>query len=122
MRTRLPMVLPVRQQLLDGGWCTGLGCFLCGLSVLIENKRRRREMALYCAPRALYATMEEIVPSFLSRGKAGKVLSKYLERLVFAASTGTGKLAAGGGVCLVSSSDADMMTPSRSHQCDRAPT
>jgi hypothetical protein len=48
-------------------------------------------MALYCAPRALYATMEEIVPNFLFRGKTGKVLSRYIERLVFAASTGTGK-------------------------------
>lgn len=59
--------------------------------MLIENKRRRREMALYCAPRALYASLEDIVPAFLSRGKTGQVLSRYIERLVFAASTGTGE-------------------------------
>ncbi|KAK4054862.1 hypothetical protein OIV83_000786 [Microbotryomycetes sp. JL201] len=90
VRTRLPLVLPnVPQQFWDSGACVGLGCFVCGLSVLIENKRRRKEMALYVAPRALYATMEEIVPGFLQNGKVGQFMTYYIERAVFAASTGT---------------------------------
>ncbi|KAK4058092.1 hypothetical protein OIO90_000831 [Microbotryomycetes sp. JL221] len=90
VRTRLPIVLPnVPQQFWDSGACVGLGCFVCGLSVLIENKRRRKEMALYVAPRALYATMEEIVPMFLQQGKLGQFVTYYIERAVFAASTGT---------------------------------
>ncbi|KAM0793176.1 hypothetical protein ACM66B_000649 [Microbotryomycetes sp. NB124-2] len=89
VRTRVPQVFNVRQQVLDSGACVGLGCFVCGLSVLIENKRRRKEMALYVAPRALYATMEEIVPGFLQNGKLGQFMTYYIERAVFAASTGT---------------------------------
>lgn len=54
VRTRLPqLVSSVPQQPLDSGLCVMLGCAVCGFSVLIENKRRRREMALYVAPRAL---------------------------------------------------------------------
>lgn len=37
----------------DGGLAMLLGTFMCGWSVLIENKRRRGEMALFVAPRAL---------------------------------------------------------------------
>ena len=39
-------------QLLDGGTCVGAGCLTCGWSVLIENPRRRAELALFVAPRA----------------------------------------------------------------------
>jgi hypothetical protein len=55
VRTRLgPRLLPwVPQQTWESGACALLGCFMCGFSVLIENKRRRGEMALYVAPRAL---------------------------------------------------------------------
>ncbi|SGY30618.1 BQ5605_C002g01170 [Microbotryum silenes-dioicae] len=90
MRTRLPMLFPfISQQAMDGGWCTGLGCFLCGLSVLIENKRRRREMALYCAPRALYTVLDSIVPQVVQNGPMGVWLAKWGERALFALSTGT---------------------------------
>ncbi|KAM0756416.1 para-aminobenzoate synthase, subunit I [Meredithblackwellia eburnea MCA 4105] len=90
VRTRLPQAFPfIPQQPLDSGLCTALGCFLCGFSVIIEKKHRRREMALFCAPRALYAVMDEIVPTFLTKGRAGDFLSKWLERIIFAASTGT---------------------------------
>ncbi|KAL8283171.1 hypothetical protein RQP46_005949 [Phenoliferia psychrophenolica] len=90
VRTGIPSVFPaVSQQILDSGLCTALGCFLCGFSVLIENKHRRREMALFVAPRALYAMMDEFVPAFLTKGAAGDILSRWIERLVFAASTGT---------------------------------
>jgi len=42
-----------------------IGCLVCGISILIESKRRRSEMALYVLPRALYAFLDEI---YLSRG------------------------------------------------------
>ncbi|GAA5887632.1 hypothetical protein JCM6882_001476 [Rhodosporidiobolus microsporus] len=90
VRTRLPQLAPsIPQQPLDSGLCVLLGCFACGWSVLIENKRRRREMALYVAPRALYAVMDEIIPSALTQGKTGEFFCKWVERLVFAASSGT---------------------------------
>ncbi|SCV68785.1 BQ2448_906 [Microbotryum intermedium] len=90
MRTRVPMIFPfVSQQAMDGGWCIGLGCFLCGFSVLIENKRRRREMALYCAPRALYTVLDSIVPQVVQNGPMGAWLAKWGERSLFALSTGT---------------------------------
>jgi len=49
-----------------------LGCLLCGLSILLENKSRRMELALYCAPRAIYSLYQKaakhkllpIVPGF----------------------------------------------------------
>ncbi|BGP21762.1 para-aminobenzoate synthase, subunit I [Rhodotorula toruloides] len=90
VRTRLPQLVPsVPQQPLDGGLCVMLGCAVCGFSVLIENKRRRREMALYVAPRALYAIMDDLIPPSLLRGKTGDRLSTFLERLVFSFSAGT---------------------------------
>lgn len=89
VRTRLPLIIPsLNPQSLDSGLCTGLGVFLCGFSILIENTRRRREMALYCAPRAIYTLMDELVPNLLTRGKTGELLSTLIERSVFAISTG----------------------------------
>lgn len=61
---------------------------LCGISVLIENKRRRREMALYVAPRAVYALMDEVLPGWLGRGRVGEVVGRWCERSVFATSLG----------------------------------
>jgi hypothetical protein len=43
----------VKQQRLDGGLCVLAGTWACGWSLLLESKRRRREMALFVAPRAL---------------------------------------------------------------------
>jgi hypothetical protein len=37
----------------DSGLCIGAGCVLCGWSILIEAERRREELALFVAPRAL---------------------------------------------------------------------
>ncbi|GAA5835178.1 hypothetical protein JCM11251_006636 [Rhodosporidiobolus azoricus] len=90
VRTRLPQVIPsIPQQPLDSGLCVLLGCLACGWSVLVENKRRRREMALYCAPRALYAVLDEVVPQKLTQGKMGEVFCRWVERAVFATSSGT---------------------------------
>ncbi|CAG8716149.1 13399_t:CDS:2, partial [Ambispora leptoticha] len=38
-----------------------LGCFVCGFSLMLENKRRRSEMALYVAPRALISFWSRLV-------------------------------------------------------------
>lgn len=43
---------PARQYI-DGGICIGSGCLLCGWSIVIENPGRRKDMALFVAPRAL---------------------------------------------------------------------
>ncbi|GAA5926457.1 hypothetical protein JCM3775_001023 [Rhodotorula graminis] len=90
-RTRLPQLArgAIAQQPLDAGWCVVVGCAMCGASVLIENKRRRREMALYCAPRALYAILDELVPASLVASPAGKALARWAERAVFALASGT---------------------------------
>lgn len=61
-RTRIgPNVLgtsTAARQHIDGGLCVGSGCFLCGWSVLLETAARRKDMALFVAPRA----MATIVP------------------------------------------------------------
>ncbi|KAI0121553.1 hypothetical protein F4776DRAFT_631362 [Hypoxylon sp. NC0597] len=41
------------RQAIDAGLCVGSGCFLCGWSVLIEKMARRKELALFVAPRAM---------------------------------------------------------------------
>ncbi|GAA5850225.1 hypothetical protein JCM8547_001049 [Rhodosporidiobolus lusitaniae] len=90
VRTRLPQLFPfVPQQPLDSGLCVLAGCFACGWSVLLENPRRRREMALYVAPRAVYAILDEIIPSSFKHGKSGELLCAWLERVVVAVSSGT---------------------------------
>ncbi|CAH0001468.1 unnamed protein product [Clonostachys byssicola] len=63
-------------QRMDGGICVGMGCGLCGWSILIETASRRKDMALFVAPRAL-AT---ILPRKYSSEK------QYKETLAFAAS------------------------------------
>ncbi|PWY89394.1 integral membrane protein [Aspergillus sclerotioniger CBS 115572] len=36
----------------DSGLCVGAGCMMCGWSILVENARKRQEIALFVAPRA----------------------------------------------------------------------
>ncbi|CAM1503890.1 Fc.00g014810.m01.CDS01 [Cosmosporella sp. VM-42] len=80
-RTRIgPRVLGTDnkcRQRIDGGICVGTGCFLCGWSVLIETASRRKDMALFVAPRA----MATIVPRRYALEK------QWRETLAFAAST-----------------------------------
>lgn len=80
-RTRLgPHILGTdvkARQKIDSGTCIGVGCFLCGWSVLLEPSSRRRELALFVAPRAV-ATM---LPRKYDAEK------QWRETLVFAAST-----------------------------------
>ena len=44
-------------------------------------------MALYVLPRAIYATMDDVLPRALSSSKRGHLCSLWAERLIFAAST-----------------------------------
>jgi hypothetical protein len=64
-------------QKIDGGICVGTGCALCGWSVLLETTGRRKDMALFVAPRAL-AT---VVP------RTYRLEKQWREKVVFAAST-----------------------------------
>ncbi|GAA5876333.1 hypothetical protein JCM3774_003725 [Rhodotorula dairenensis] len=89
VRTRLPQAIRgIPQQPLDGGLAVQLGCLVCGLSVLIENKHRRKEMALYTAPRALYALIDEAVPATFLSSPIGQRVGIWLERAVFSLSSG----------------------------------
>lgn len=38
---------------IDAGMCISLGCMLCGWSILFENAGRRKDIALFVAPRAM---------------------------------------------------------------------
>lgn len=87
-RTRLGPSLLVRggggrdcdlaaRQRIDGGLCVGAGCALCGWSILIEHAGRRKDMALFVAPRALATLFPRRYP----------LHKQWRETLVFAAST-----------------------------------
>ncbi|KAJ8126468.1 hypothetical protein O1611_g7170 [Lasiodiplodia mahajangana] len=56
-RTRLgPRVIgkdTASRQVIDAGVCVGCGCFMCGWSIFFEAASRRKDMALFVAPRAL---------------------------------------------------------------------
>ncbi|POY71390.1 hypothetical protein BMF94_5702 [Rhodotorula taiwanensis] len=90
VRTQLPRAIPgIPQQRLDGGSAVQAGCLVCGLSILLENKHRRKEMALYTAPRALYCLLDEVVPAAWLSTQLGRRIGTWTERLVFSASSAT---------------------------------
>lgn len=65
----LPKLFPnVSHIYWDAGIGPIMGSWACGLSVFIEEKRKRAEMALYVAPRALFATAEALKPGWISDG------------------------------------------------------
>ncbi|KAL7922992.1 hypothetical protein ACQKWADRAFT_64186 [Trichoderma austrokoningii] len=80
-RTRLgPRILGrdvTSRQRIDGGLCVGTGCYLCGWSVLLETAGRRKDMALFVAPRALATLVPRRYP----------LEKQWREKLIFAAST-----------------------------------
>ncbi|KAG0148101.1 hypothetical protein CROQUDRAFT_655227 [Cronartium quercuum f. sp. fusiforme G11] len=81
---------PITSTTLDFYVAPHLGSFLAGLSIVIENKKRRGEMALYVAMRALYAAIDEVLPAKLLRNiKRHQWVSVLVERLTFALSIGT---------------------------------
>lgn len=63
-RTRLgPKIFDektVTPLMWDSGLCVGTGCFMCGWSILAENTRRRQEMALFVAPRAVATILPRV--------------------------------------------------------------
>lgn len=62
-------------QLKDGPIQQNIASFLCGFAILIETRSRRREMALYCLPKAL--------ESFISRNNHISALnSSYMKKAV----------------------------------------
>ncbi|CBQ69623.1 conserved hypothetical protein [Sporisorium reilianum SRZ2] len=83
----LPRLLPsVPFNFWDAGLGPGLGSVACGFSIFIEEKRKRAEMALYVAPRALFAMVEGARPGWLSQGEHTAL---WAERLTFGAAVGT---------------------------------
>ena len=66
----------VWRRRIEGGICVGSGCFFCGWSILVEFASRRKDLALFVAPRAL-ATL---LPRRYPRDK------QWRETLVFACS------------------------------------
>lgn len=64
------------RQRIDGGLCVGTGCFLCGWSVLIETASRRKDMAMFVAPRALATVIPRKYP----------IEDQWKESLAFSAS------------------------------------
>ncbi|MBW0506813.1 hypothetical protein O181_046528 [Austropuccinia psidii MF-1] len=74
---------------LDSSVAPHLGSALSGLSILIEHKKRRGEMALYVATRALCATIDKFIPKCLAiKIKRSKWVSIWVERITFAISIG----------------------------------
>ena len=66
----LPRLFPhVSYDYWDSGLGPWMGSMVCGLSVFIEQKRKRAEMALYVAPRALFAVAEAFKPGWLSQSE-----------------------------------------------------
>ncbi|KAI1489142.1 integral membrane protein [Biscogniauxia mediterranea] len=65
------------RQTIDSGVCVGVGCFMCGWSILLEKPSRRKDMALFVAPRA--------AATFLPRRYA--LDKQWRETFVFALST-----------------------------------
>ena len=83
----LPRLFPnVPFNFWDAGLGPGLGSIACGFSIFIEEKRKRAEMALYVAPRALFACVEGMRPGWLSRGEQTAL---WAERATFGAAVGT---------------------------------
>ncbi|SNX86909.1 uncharacterized protein MEPE_05618 [Melanopsichium pennsylvanicum] len=83
----LPRLFPsVPFTFWDAGFGPGLGSVACGFSIFIEEKRKRAEMALYVAPRALFAMVESAKPGWLSQGEQAAL---WAERATFGAAVGT---------------------------------
>lgn len=75
--TLLPRLFPyVPHQFWDSGFGPILGSWTCGWSVFLEEKRKRAEMALYVAPRALFALGEMAKPGWLSEGRDSALLTE----------------------------------------------
>ncbi|KAI8060212.1 hypothetical protein BC940DRAFT_246778 [Gongronella butleri] len=90
-RTRVGhQVLGADQTRLDDTLGPLLGSMACGLSLFIENGRRRGEMALYVVPRALFSVMDRLVAPWYHKGRTWEPhVAEALETIAFAASMAT---------------------------------
>ncbi|KDN45295.1 hypothetical protein K437DRAFT_256639 [Tilletiaria anomala UBC 951] len=83
----LPKLFPnISHNFWDGGLGPAMGSWACGFSVFIEEKRKRAEMALYVAPRALFAITESLRPGWISDGQNKS--ARVAERIIFGLSAG----------------------------------
>ncbi|QSZ33348.1 hypothetical protein DSL72_002936 [Monilinia vaccinii-corymbosi] len=64
-------------QAIDSGYAIGAGCWICGWSVLMERPKRRTEMGLFVAPRALAILLP----------RRYRWEDQWVEKAVFAAAT-----------------------------------
>ncbi|KAJ9475784.1 hypothetical protein PHBOTO_005845 [Pseudozyma hubeiensis] len=82
----LPRIFPhIPFNFWDAGIGPALGSVACGFSIFIEERRKRAEMALYVAPRALFAMVEGAKKGWLSEGERTAL---WAERAAFGASVG----------------------------------
>ena len=89
-RTRVGhQLLGIDQTRLDKTLAPLIGCMMCGFSLLIENKHRRGEMALYVAPRALYSLMERVLGPHRRGRPWEKMAAEASEIVIFSGAVAT---------------------------------
>lgn len=82
----LPRLLPsISHRFWDAGLGPLMGSITCGFAIFIEERRKRAEMALYVAPRALYALVEQARPGWISSGYKSAF---WAERITFGIAVG----------------------------------
>lgn len=87
VRTRIGyQILGINQARLDNTLGPLTGSMLCGLSLLIENRHRRGEMALYVVPRALFSVTGRVLSPLKKQRWWDLFGSKLTEDIVFATS------------------------------------
>ncbi|KAG0744883.1 hypothetical protein G6F57_006049 [Rhizopus arrhizus] len=87
VRTRVGhQILGVNQTRLDDTLGPLLASMLCGLSLLVESKHRRGEMALYVLPRALFSVTGRVLSPLKRQKWWGAFGSRLTEDIAFAAS------------------------------------
>ncbi|KAI9021525.1 hypothetical protein CLU79DRAFT_753689 [Phycomyces nitens] len=88
-RTRIGhQLLGAPQKYLDSSWAIFTACAMSGLSVILESKSRRAEMALYVAPRAMRSIIDRCLSMFTKNRWWEAGLGEGLETLVFSISSG----------------------------------
>lgn len=89
-RTRVGhQLFNINQAKLDNTLAPLVGCMMCGFSLLIENKHRRGEMALYVAPRAIYSLMERVLGPHRRGRLWEKKVAEASEIVIFAGAVST---------------------------------
>ena len=82
----LPRLFPsISHRFWDKGLGPLMGSITCGFAIFIEERRKRAEMALYVAPRALYAVVEQLNPGWMSSGYQSAF---WAERVTFGIAVG----------------------------------